>query len=137
MVERNEKGREVRRYFIDSEKQLNNNSQSANHPTRDPLNSQQQERVKRFIWCASNNMRFSQSWSNGVWYALRAATGTPSPQPFSVDDMQILQQEFERTLKISAATHSADYNFEKEVVRLVIRKKQGIEPVLNTQRLQS
>ena len=44
--------------------------------------------------------------------------------------------KFEHKLEISAATHNAACNFEKKVVRLVIRKRQDIEPVLNDMRLE-
>ncbi|MEX8988163.1 hypothetical protein AB8G35_05035, partial [Salmonella enterica] len=27
-------------------------------------------------------MKFDNTWNQGVWFALRSATGRPSPQPF-------------------------------------------------------
>lgn len=105
-------------------------------PVSEPLSNKQQEQVKRLVWCASHNMKFSQSWSSAIWKTLRSVTGRPSPQPFTIDDIPAINQEIERIMKITAATHNAMYDFEKQVIRLAVRKRQDIDPILNDMRLE-
>ncbi|EBL0669825.1 Bro-N domain-containing protein [Salmonella enterica] len=101
----------------------------------EPLNSNDISNLKRLVWMMTGNMKFENAWNAGVWYALRSATGRPSPQPFSVDDLPALGEECRRIMKITSAVHSAVYAFEKEVIRKVVRKRGAIEPVLNEMRI--
>ncbi|ECU0900810.1 hypothetical protein DMH99_08245 [Salmonella enterica] len=104
-------------------------------PPSEPLNSNDMSNLKRLVWMMTGNMKFENAWNAGVWYALRSATGRPSPQPFSVDDLPALGEECRRIMKITAAVHSAVFDFEKEVIRKVVRKRGAIEPVLNEMRI--
>ncbi|EDE9720732.1 hypothetical protein LZS39_001810 [Salmonella enterica] len=104
-------------------------------PPSEPLNSNDMSNLKRLVWMMTGNMKFENAWNAGVWYALRSATGRPSPQPFSVDDLPTLGEECRRIMKITAAVHSAVFDFEKEVIRKVVRKRGAIEPVLNEMRI--
>ncbi|EKB1412748.1 hypothetical protein OND74_004510 [Salmonella enterica] len=104
-------------------------------PPSEPLNSNDMSNLKRLVWMMTGNMKFENAWNAGVWYALRSATGRPSPQPFSVDDLSALGEECRRIMKITAAVHSAVFDFEKEVIRKVVRKRGAIEPVLNEMRI--
>ncbi|ECK6866857.1 Bro-N domain-containing protein [Salmonella enterica] len=104
-------------------------------PPSEPLNSNDMSNLKRLVWMMTGNMKFENAWNAGVWYALRSATGRPSPQPFSVDDLPALGEECRRIMKITAAVHSAVFDFEKEVIRKVVRKCGAIEPVLNEMRI--
>ncbi|EBD3758272.1 hypothetical protein CRW07_22470 [Salmonella enterica] len=104
-------------------------------PPSEPLNSNDMSNLKRLVWMMTGNMKFENAWNAGVWYALRSATGRPSPQPFSVDDLPALGEECRRIMKITSAVHSAVFDFEKEVIRKVVRKRGAIEPVLNEMRI--
>ncbi|EOG4765907.1 hypothetical protein LGZ62_003625 [Salmonella enterica subsp. enterica serovar Newport] len=104
-------------------------------PPSEPLNSNDMSNLNRLVWMMMGNMKFENAWNAGVWYALRSATGRPSPQPFSVDDLPALGEECRRIMKITAAVHSAVFDFEKEVIRKVVRKRGAIEPVLNEMRI--
>ncbi|ECM4408806.1 hypothetical protein RU30_25645 [Salmonella enterica subsp. enterica serovar Give] len=104
-------------------------------PSAEPLSPNDMSNLKRLVWMMTGNMKFENAWNAGVWYALRSATGRPSPQPFSVDDLPALGEECRRIMKITAAVHSAVFDFEKEVIRKVVRKRGAIEPVLNEMRI--
>ncbi|EJJ4042206.1 hypothetical protein VQ379_003542 [Salmonella enterica] len=104
-------------------------------PPSEPLNSNDMSNLKRLVWMMTGSMKFENAWNAGVCYALRSATGRPSPQPFSVDDLPALGEECRRIMKITAAVHSAVFDFEKEVIRKVVRKRGAIEPVLNEMRI--
>ncbi|EGQ2423206.1 hypothetical protein I2627_003567 [Salmonella enterica] len=104
-------------------------------PPSEPLNSNDMSNLNRLVWMMTGNMKFENAWNAGVWYALRSATGRPSPQPFSVDDLPALGEECRRIMKITAAVQSAVFDFEKEVIRKVVRKRGAIEPVLNEMRI--
>ncbi|MCH6132869.1 hypothetical protein MMA95_26350, partial [Salmonella enterica] len=52
-------------------------------------------------------MKFDNTWNQGVWFALRSATGRPSPQPFSVEDLPALGEEYRRIMKIISAVYTS------------------------------
>ncbi|ENT5688801.1 BRO-N domain-containing protein [Salmonella enterica] len=104
-------------------------------PPSEPLNSNDMSNLKRLVWMMTGNMRYENAWNAGVWYALRSATGRPSPQPFTVEDLPALGEECRRIMKITAAVHSAVTDFEKEAIRKVVRRRGEIEPVLNEMRI--
>lgn len=104
-------------------------------PPAEPLSNKDMNNLKRLVWMMTGRMRFDGAWNSAVWYSLRSATGRPSPQPFSVEDLPVLGEECRRILKITSAVHTAVYDFEKDVIRKVIRKRGEIEPLLNDMRL--
>ncbi|EBA4957770.1 hypothetical protein KZL06_002214 [Salmonella enterica subsp. enterica serovar Teshie] len=58
-------------------------------------------------------MKFDNTWNQGVWYALRSATGRPSPQPFSVEDLPALGEECRRIMKITSAVYTSKKTLSK------------------------
>lgn len=100
-------------------------------PQSEPLSPADMGNLKRLVWLMTNGMKFDQAWNSGVWYCLRSATGRPSPQPFSVEDLPVLGEECRRIMKITSAVHAAFYDFEKQVISKVVRKRGAIEPLLN------
>ncbi|ASG16358.1 hypothetical protein [Salmonella enterica] len=52
-------------------------------------------------------MKFDNTWNQGVWFALRSATGRPSPQPFSVEDLPALGEECRRIMKITSTVYTS------------------------------
>lgn len=79
--------------------------------------------------CLDDNhgMKFDNTWNQGVWFALRSATGRPSPQPFSVEDLPALGEEYRRIMKIISAV----YTSKKTLSKKVVRKRGVIKPLLN------
>lgn len=71
-------------------------------------------------------MKFDNTWNQGVWFALRSATGRPSPQPFSVEDLPALGEEYRRIMKIISAVYTSKRRYQK-----VVRKRGVIKPLLN------
>jgi prophage antirepressor-like protein len=104
-------------------------------PTSEPLSNSDMQNLKRLVWLMTGNMKFENAWTQGVWYSLRAATGTPSPKPFTVDDLPVLGEECRRIMKITTAVRHTMYEFEKDVIKKVVRKRGAIEPLLNEMRL--
>ncbi|EDW0526653.1 hypothetical protein BEU71_002316 [Salmonella enterica subsp. enterica serovar Duval] len=58
-------------------------------------------------------MKFDNAWNQGVWYALRSATGRPSPQPFSVENLPALGEECRRIMKITSAVYTSKKTLSK------------------------
>lgn len=100
-------------------------------PQSEPLSPADMSNLKRLVWLMTNGMKFDQAWNAGVWHCLRSVTGRPSPQPFSVEDLPVLGEECRRIMKITSAVHAAFYDFEKQVISKVVRKRGAIEPLLN------
>lgn len=65
--------------------------------------------------CLDDNhgMKFDNTWNQGVWFALRSATGRPSPQPFSVEDLPALGEEYRRIMKIISAVYTSKKTLSK------------------------
>lgn len=99
-------------------------------PTSEPLSNIDMQNLKRLVWLMTGSMKFEGAWNAGVWHSLRAATGTPSPKPFTVDDLPVLGEECRRIMKITTAVKHAMYEFEKDVIRKVVRKRGDLTPVI-------
>lgn len=65
--------------------------------------------------CLDDNhgMKFDNTWNQGVWFALRSATGRPSPQPFSVEDLPAQGEECRRIMKITSAVYTSKKTLSK------------------------
>lgn len=81
-------------------------------------------------------MKFDKAWNAGIWHCLRSVTDRPSTQPFSVDDLPALGEECRRLLKVTSAFKSVVHDFEKEVIRIVVRRRGSIEPLIDKMRNQ-
>jgi prophage antirepressor-like protein len=103
-------------------------------PLAEPLAPKDMNNLKRLVWLMTGQMKYDAAWNAGVWHSLRSATGRPSPQPFSVEDLPALGEECRRIMKITTAVHAAVSDFEKDVIRKVVRKRGAIEPILNDMR---
>lgn len=99
-------------------------------PAAEPLSPKDMQNLKNLVWMMTNGMKFGQAWNQAVWYCLRAATGRPSPQPFTVEDLPALAEECQRIMKITAAANAAMYAFEKDVIRRVVRQRGSVEPLI-------
>ena len=99
-------------------------------PAPEPLSPNDMVNLKRLVWHMTNGMKFHEAWNQGMWYCLRSATGRPSPQPFSVEDLPVLAEECRRLLKVTTAYNAAVYDFEKDVIRSVVRKRGNFEPLI-------
>ncbi|MFI7787191.1 hypothetical protein EN46_28330, partial [Citrobacter amalonaticus] len=70
------------------------------------------------------------SWRRGVWYALRRATGAPSPEEFTVDDLPALTEECRRIIQITSEAGEMIGRIEREAVRRIVRHREDCGMVL-------
>lgn len=102
----------------------------AKKPASEPISAEGMRYLTHLVWQMSHGMRSEQAWSNGIWHCLRSVTGRAYPQRYCLDDRPALEEECRRIMKVTCAFNAAVYNFEKDVIRLVIRRRQDIEPVI-------
>ncbi|WP_072628220.1 BRO-N domain-containing protein [Serratia marcescens] len=100
-------------------------------PAAEPLSPKDMSNLTRLVWLMTSGMKFDRAWSAGIWHCLRSVTGRASPQSFSVNDLPALGEECRRILKITSAFNSVIYDFEKEVIRTVVRRRGNIEPLVD------
>ncbi|MGX8943224.1 BRO-N domain-containing protein [Symbiopectobacterium sp. Eva_TO] len=96
----------------------------------DPLSPNDMSNLTRLVWLMTNGMKFERAWNAGVWHCLRSVTGRPSPEPFSVNDLPALGEECRRLLKVTSRFNSVVYDFEKEVIRSVVRRRGNMESMI-------
>ncbi|PWD58519.1 hypothetical protein GMW39_01370 [Pectobacterium parmentieri] len=104
---------------------------SYQHQKGEPISNKDMENIKNLVWMMTHNMKFSESWNYGVWRSLRSATGTPSPQRFSVEDLPALKEECTRILRITSAVNKIMFEFEKSVISKVLRRNADIQPLVD------
>ncbi|MGG5413037.1 Rha family transcriptional regulator [Edwardsiella tarda] len=100
-------------------------------PKPQPLSDGEIKNLKWLIDSIVNQFRFRAAWNQGVWYALRQATGVPSPYPFTVADLPALVRELQRIMEIGHETRSLLQQLEKQVLQQVVRNRGELRPVLN------
>ncbi|HGJ5892442.1 MAG TPA: Bro-N domain-containing protein [Arsenophonus apicola] len=97
---------------------------------RELLTADDTSHLSRLIWTMANGFRFERSWTQGIWYALRHATGVESPQNFEVNQIPIIAKECEKIYNFTNGVKEAIYEAEKQAVRRVLRKREDAEKVL-------
>ncbi|UCQ55695.1 Rha family transcriptional regulator [Edwardsiella tarda] len=118
--------------FNRMERQLLTRQQGAySAPKPPPLSDGEIKNLKWLIDSIVNQFRFRAAWNQGVWYALRQATGVPSPYPFTVADLPALVRELQRIMEIGHETRSLLQQLEKQVLQQVVRNRGELRPVLN------
>ncbi|MBG6243604.1 MAG: hypothetical protein EKE20_18265, partial [Candidatus Symbiopectobacterium sp. Dall1.0] len=87
--------------------------------------------LARLIWHMSHNFRFKQAWNSGIWYALREATGIPSPQPMEVRHIPNIARECERIWAVIERLQSAIVEAERRTIRQLVRKRENVDSVMS------
>jgi prophage antirepressor-like protein len=101
--------------------------QAQNH--REPIDNNDLANIKWLINAVTNRFKFSGKWNAAIWYSLRRATGTPSPIPFSIEDIPVLAEEFTRILTVTSSACELIGNFEKEVLKQVVRNRKDFDQI--------
>lgn len=99
------------------------------HQNREPIDNNDLANIKWLINCITNRFKYKESWNQGIWYALRRATGTTSPNPFSVEDIPILAAEFTRIMTVTSSASDLICTFEKEVLKQVLRNRKDYDSI--------
>ncbi|MFS1583573.1 MAG: Bro-N domain-containing protein [Candidatus Arsenophonus phytopathogenicus] len=86
--------------------------------------------LAHLVWSMANGFRFEKAWTQGIWYALRHATGITSPQHFEVNQIAIIAEECRRIYGMTNTLKSAIFDAEKQVIRRLLRHKDDAETVL-------
>lgn len=86
--------------------------------------------IARVVWLMSNKFRMDRAWTQGIWYALRRATGTPSPQRFRVRDLPVIAAELRRCWLIAQRLQEAVWDAETVALKRAVRQREDAEPII-------
>lgn len=86
--------------------------------------------LAHLVWSMANGFRFEKAWTQGIWYALRHATGVASPKHFGVNQIAIIAEECRRIYGITSKLKSAIFDAEKQAICRLLRHKEDVETVL-------
>lgn len=110
--------------------------------TAEPLTRSDMKNLNHLVVMMTRQFSRTGSWRLGVWHALRRATGVPSPELFTVDDLPALTEECRRIIQITSEAGEMIGRIEREAVRRIVRHREDCEMVLgelqrecNSQRL--
>ncbi|MFZ4219186.1 Bro-N domain-containing protein [Enterobacter ludwigii] len=105
-----------------------------NKPKAEPLTPSDMGNLNHLVTLMSMSFKRQSTWSRGIWYALRRASGVPSPDPFTVNDLPALAEECRRIIKITSTVNEMISRIEKEAVRRILRNRE--EYVMVVEQLQ-
>ncbi|EIP3426178.1 hypothetical protein LSE82_005041 [Salmonella enterica] len=110
--------------------------------TAEPLTRSDMKNLNHLVVMMTRQFSRTGSWRLGVWHALRRATGVPSPELFTVDDLPAITEECRRIIQITSEAGEMIGRIEREAVRRIVRHREDCEMVLgelqrecNSQRL--
>jgi prophage antirepressor-like protein len=95
----------------------------------EPLTAQDHDELKWLISDVAQSFHFSRSWVTGIWFALRRATGNPSPNPFLITELPVIVYELRRVLKAAEYAQLHMRKYEADVLKIVIRGGQDVTSV--------
>ena len=87
----------------------------------EPLSRPEYDQLVFFIDDLSKTFHFRRRWVAAIWYALRRATGNPSPNPMRTTDLPVIVQELHRIAAAAEHTHRINQIYESEILSRVIR----------------
>lgn len=87
--------------------------------------------LARLVWEMSDGFRFENSWSHGIWFALRQVTGIPSPKPFQTRHIPLIAEECVRIFHLTNRFKDVVADTEKQVIRRVIRQREDADNVIS------
>lgn len=99
--------------------------------TAEPLTPSDMNNINHLVVLMTRQFARTGSWRLGVWHALRRATGVPSPEEFTVDDLPALTQECRRIIQITSEAGKMISYIEREAVRRIVRHREDCEMVLS------
>ena len=86
--------------------------------------------LTRLVWLCTHSFRFKNAFVYAIWSALRAVTGTPSPQRFAVQQIPTLAAEIRRIYSITRALLDRIADAERTAARRIFRHGENAEKVL-------
>ncbi len=129
MFARTPVAKEFRKWVLDIlDKEVGNPQPRPEAP--ELLNDNDTRNLAHLVWSMANGFRFERAWTQGIWYALRDATGVASPQHFEVNQIAIIAEECRRIYGMTNTLKSAIFDAEKQVIRRLLRHKENVETVL-------
>lgn len=87
----------------------------------EPLTPNDMHNLNHLVSLMSMQLHRQTTWSRGVWYALRKATGVASPAQFTVSDLPAVAEESRRLIQVTSATNDMLVRIEKEALRRIVR----------------
>ncbi|EKP8879419.1 hypothetical protein P4K02_000662 [Salmonella enterica] len=98
--------------------------------TAEPLTRSDMKNLNHLVVMMTRQFSRVGSWRLGVWHALRRATGVPSPELFTVDDLPALTEECRRIIQITSEAGEMIGRIEREAVRRIVRNREDCDMVL-------
>ncbi|EAW8185591.1 hypothetical protein HX52_25860 [Salmonella enterica] len=96
----------------------------------EPLTPSDMNNLNHLVVLMTQQFARTGSWRLGVCHALRRATGVPSPEEFTVDDLPALTQECRRIIQITREAGEMISRIERETVRRIVRHREDCDTVL-------
>ncbi len=87
----------------------------------EPLTPRDRAELQALVNDIATNFHYRRTWVSGVWYALRRATGNPSPNPFTTDELPAIIRELRRILAATEVALTEMRGYEREFLKTVIR----------------
>lgn len=100
------------------------------HSAHEKFSGRDTSNLTRLIWLISSKFRYERSWSKGMWYAIREATGIPSPHPMEVRHIPLIAEECERILRSVKALQEAIADAEKTAIKRILKKREHLDVVI-------
>ncbi|HDI3035728.1 TPA: hypothetical protein PL572_004492 [Cronobacter turicensis] len=97
---------------------------------REPLSRNDLQNLTGLIHDMACTFHFQDAWNRAIWFSLRRATGVPSTERFSVDDLPALASECRRIMEITGLVSRKMKRFEKEAMRRILRNREDCRQVM-------
>ncbi|EAO6531109.1 hypothetical protein G0R83_004968 [Salmonella enterica] len=99
--------------------------------TAEPLTSTDMQNLNWLVQNMVRSLRYQGVWTRAIWYSLRQATGSPSPEQFCVEDLPALIQECRRIITVTGLVNEKVAKFEREAARRILRKREDCQMVIS------